>query len=97
MKPRLVTIIVLSLLLVSVAPAGLRAEATEQDSPQEDAYLEFRRWINEQTDEVRSGDLFAAYRRYLASQGLDTAEIDQRIEWHPGLRGHRGHLGLRHE
>lgn len=57
------------------------AVATGESSPAADAYLEFRRWVNAQSEEVRAGDVLAAYREHLAAQGMDAAQIDQRIAW----------------
>jgi 2-polyprenyl-3-methyl-5-hydroxy-6-metoxy-1,4-benzoquinol methylase len=75
----LVSSIVLCLLAV-VASAAVRPAAAEESSKAADAYLEFRRWINAQSEEVRSGDELAAYRKHLAAQGLNSEEIEQRIE-----------------
>jgi len=57
------------------------ALAAEESSPAADAYLEFRRWVNAQPEEVRGGDVLAAYREHLAAQGMSDEQIEQRLEW----------------
>jgi len=68
-------------ILVSCVVLCLLAAAVPVTAQPEEAYLEFRRWINAQPEEVRGGDVLAAYRAHLAQQGMGSEEIDQRIEW----------------
>lgn len=79
MKAILVSSMALCLLSV-VVPAAVRPAAAEESAPAADAYLEFRRWINAQPEEIREGDVLAAYRTHLVAQGLDGKEIERRIE-----------------
>lgn len=68
-------------LALAAATVPLPPAAAREDSREQETYLEFRRWANAQTAEVRSGDLLAAYRSHLADQGMAPGEIDQRIAW----------------
>lgn len=71
--PPFVVLAVLTLL-------ALQPAAAEDHSRKAEAYLEFRRWANAQPGEVREGDVLAAYREHLASQGTAREEIDRRNE-----------------
>jgi len=78
-------IVMSTALVATVATLATAAAATppapaQETSAEADAYLEFRRWINAQPEEVRSGDPLAAYREHLAAQGLAPEEIDRRIQ-----------------
>jgi SAM-dependent methyltransferase len=68
-------------LLATAAPVVAQQGAGEEDSPQVRAFLEFRRWVNAQPEDVREGDVFAAYRGHLEEQGLSGEEMDQQLRW----------------
>lgn len=71
----------LLIVLVAVGPLVAQENAAQEESPEARAYLEFRRWINAQPEEVREGDVLAAYRGHLTEQGLSDEEIEQRLGW----------------
>jgi SAM-dependent methyltransferase len=70
-------LLLVTMVLVGQADDLLRAE--DDISREQRVYLEFRRWINSQAEEVRGGNPLAAYRKHLAGEGLQQAEIAERV------------------
>ena len=64
-------------ILLCVACLFVMAGAVLAQPSAEDAYFEFRRWFNAQPEDVRAGDVPAAYRAHLIEQGLGSDEIDK--------------------
>jgi SAM-dependent methyltransferase len=64
-------------ILLCVACLFVMAGSVTAQPSAEDAYLEFRRWFNAQPEDVRAGDVPAAYRAHLIEQGLGSDEIDK--------------------
>jgi 2-polyprenyl-3-methyl-5-hydroxy-6-metoxy-1,4-benzoquinol methylase len=60
-------------------PAAASGPApADEASPELEAYLQFRRWVNAQPEELRArerDEVLAAYAEHLAGEGLDTAQI----------------------
>ena len=80
MKASPIPSIVLCLLALS-SLAAAQPIAVEETTGEAEAYLEFRRWISAQPEEIGEGEVLTAYRAHLAEQGMGRDEIEQRIAW----------------